>query len=108
MPAASEPLARVFAVNQPGEAAEIFCTVAFAGAWPAELARIGEGVFDTLGRCRVGRQKIQRAWIRAAARCLEIGVALHVGQESRRSERIEAGACGYADADAVGLEFLCA
>ena len=104
--AAREALARVLAIDHAVEIGEIFGAVAFAGAGAAELAGIGERVLHALGRRRMAGEKVERARIGAAAGRLDIGIALHVGEEARGAERIEAGARGNADADAVGLEFL--
>ncbi len=51
-------------------------------------------------------QEVGRGVDVVAAGRFQIGIALHVGQEARGAERIEAGARRNADADAVGFEFL--
>src|SRR5665213_1732144 len=99
-PPAHKAFARVLAIGQAVDIAEILVAVAFAGAWAAELARIGERVLDPLGCRRMADEKIGRARITAAGR-LEIGVALHIGEEARSAVRIEAGTRGNADADTV-------
>src|SRR5690606_10494701 len=98
--AADIALARVFAVNQTVEAGGIVLTLALAGAGRGELPGVELGVAHPLRRRRVRGDEIERTRIAAAER-FEIGVALHGGKETRRAERIVAGACGDADADAV-------
>ena len=51
-------------------------------------------------------KKIERARVGAAGGGLEVGIALHVGEKTRRAVGVESGARRNADADAVGFEFL--
>ena len=104
--AAHEALARVLAIDHAVEVGEILGAVALAVAGPAELARIGERVLHALRRRRMGGEEVGArgsapppAAFRSALRCMSV-------EEARGAVRIEAGARGYADADAVGLEFL--
>ena len=104
--AAHESFARVLAEHHAVEVVEIGAAVARAGARSAELAGVNQCVLDALGGRWMRRQEVERALIGVAAGRLEIGVALHAGEEARGAERIEAGAGRHADADAVGLELL--
>ena len=104
--AAHKTFARVFAVDHVVQRIEIGLAVALAGAGRGELPRIGLRVLHALGCRRMRGQEIQRARIGAVAGGAQRGVALHRGEEAHRAERIEAGARGDADADAVRLEFL--
>ena len=54
----------------------------------------------------MAREEIAEARIAIALAGLELGVALHGGEEAHRAVGIETGARCDADADAVGLEFL--
>src|SRR5262245_15928466 len=105
VPPTREPFAWILAINHAVEGGEILDVVALAAAGAAELARIGERVLHALGRCRMAREEIDAAR-RGAIACLEIRVALHVGQEARRAVGIETGACRDSHANAVGLELL--
>src|SRR5262245_21719271 len=102
---ACEPLAWVLAIDHAVEGGEVLDVVALTTSGPAKLARIGERVLHALGRCRMAREEID-ASLPGAIACLEIRVALHVGQEARRAVGIETGACGDSHANAVGLELL--
>ena len=63
---------------------------------------------DALGRCRMRRQEVLRARIERGLAGLQLGIALHRGQEARRAIGIEMRVRRDADADAVGLELLVA
>src|SRR5262249_3542472 len=106
VPPARESFARVFAVNQAVEGSKIIDVIALAATGTAELACIGEGVLHAFGRCRMARKEIDAPWP-AAVPCLEICIALHVGEKSRCTVGIEPGARRDSDTDAVSLEFLC-
>src|SRR5436190_1719819 len=108
MAAARKAFAGVLAVHKAVEIAEIFGAVTFAAAGAGELPGVRKRVLHPVGRRRMAGEKIEQAWIGAAGSGLEIGVALHVGQESRRAIRVKSRTCRNADTDAVGLEFLSA
>src|SRR6185437_107653 len=105
MPAPGVAFAWVFAVDQAIEIADIFRMIALAAAGTGELASIGERIFDPLWRCGMARQEIGSMRLRTVGG-LEIGIALHVREETRCAKGIEPGARGNADPDTVGLEFL--
>ena len=79
-PAAREAFARVFAIDHAVEIGEIIGAVAFAGAGPCELPRIGSAFFTRSGVAGWRRQKIERARIgaslpgvfRSALRCMSV------------------------------------
>ena len=71
------------------------------------LTCIGDRLGDALRRRRMRGQKIRRRRIDGVALLrLELGIALHRGEKTRRAVRIVAGARGDADADRVRFEFL--
>src|SRR5260370_35835775 len=105
--AADESLARVLAVDDVVDGAEIGFAIAFAAfrrpVLPCRILR----VLHALRRCRMRGQKVLRARIeRGGLSYLQRGVALHRRQETRRAIGIEMGTRRNADADAIGLELL--
>ena len=105
-PAAHEALARVLAIDDVVDRGEIGLAVALVALRRDVLPRGVLCVLHPLRRRRMRRQEVLRARIDRGLADLQLGIALHRGQEARRAEGIEMGARRNADADAVGLEFL--
>ena len=105
-PAAHEALARVLAIDEPVDHAEIFVAVALARARARVLPRVGDGIGDALRRRRMRRQEVRRARIDAGALRAQMRVHAHRGEEALGAVGVVAGARRDADADAVGLELL--
>ena len=80
--AAHQAFARIVAVDHAVDGGEIRLPLALAGARRPELARARLRVLDPLGRRRMAGEKVGRARLGAAGGRLEIGVALHVGEEA--------------------------
>src|SRR5215813_4850937 len=106
MAAARKAFAGVLAINKAVDAREIFAAIPLAGAWPGELTGVRQRVLDAVGGCRMAGKEIERARVHAAGTRFQVGVALHVGEETRCTIRIESGARRDADTDAIGFEFL--
>ncbi len=105
--AAHEAFARILAIDHAVDAGEIGHALALAGARRAELARVGLRVLTRSGvaGCE-DRKSGARGSILPWLAGLQFRIAPHGGEEAHRAVGVVAGACGDADADAVGLEFL--
>ena len=105
-PAAHETFARVLAIDDVVDRGEIGLAVAFAAFRRGILPGGGLRVLHPLRRRRMRRQEVLRARIDRGLAGLQLGVALHRGQEARGAIGVEMRARRNADADAVGLELL--
>ena len=104
--AAHEAFAGVLAIDDVVDRREIGLAVALAAFGGGILPRIGLRILHPLRRRRMRGQEVLRARIERGAAGLHRSVALHRGEKARGTKGIEMRACGNADADAVGLEFL--